>query len=61
MAGEPVRNDLFEGHCGQTSQHIILIQDVYSQKRGHIKWAFLHYEENTNGPLREIVNNNLRL
>lgn len=37
MAGEPVRNYLYEGHCGQTSQHIILIQDVYSQKRGHMQ------------------------
>lgn len=30
-AGEPVTNDLYEGHCGQTSQGIILMQDVYSK------------------------------
>lgn len=36
-AGEPDKNDLYEGHCGQTSQHIILIQHVYSQKRGHMQ------------------------
>lgn len=37
-AAEPVRNDLHEGHCGQKSRPIILMQDVYSQKRGHMQW-----------------------
>lgn len=40
-AGEPVTNDLYEGHCGQRSQGIILMQDVYSKKKGSSSVFFI--------------------